>query len=271
MGGAGAQHSPVGGSTAAPASVRSLSVARPRWTMNTWSRESTPTPMVEPRTQLFGSGLGQRGSTSKIGASTRAVEDASRAACPTPSATMPASRVPPRITLRRCFIWSLLIRNDPTEEGGVGPAPCGQSPEMRFYSTTAPRIRPAPCQPSLSQAPAVREMPWRNIRFRKALSAAALLLFAFGASSGVAIAHEIPPNVAVQAYLKPQGETLRVLIRVPLASMRDMDLPLRGPGYLAISQADQDLRDAAELWLAGYMSIYENDRLLADYRVAATH
>src|SRR5690606_9088689 len=54
-------------------------------------------------------------------------------------------------------------------------------------------------------------------------------------------------------------------------SMRDMDLPLRGPGYLAISQADQDLRDAAELWLAGYMSIYENDRLLTDYRVAATH
>ena len=37
--------------------------------MKTWSRESTPTPMVEPRIQWLGSGLGQSGSTSKMGAS----------------------------------------------------------------------------------------------------------------------------------------------------------------------------------------------------------
>ena len=30
-----------------------------------WSRASTPTPMVDPRTQWFGSGFGQKGSTSK--------------------------------------------------------------------------------------------------------------------------------------------------------------------------------------------------------------
>jgi hypothetical protein len=112
-------------------------------------------------------------------------------------------------------------------------------------------------------------MSWRNIRFRKALPAAALLLLAFGASSETATAHEIPPNVALQAYLRPDGETLRVLLRVPLSSMRDMDLPLRGPGYLVVSEADQQLRDAAQLWLGEYMSIYENDELLRDYQVSA--
>ena len=36
--------------------------------IQTWSRESTETPIVEPKTQWFGSGFGQNGSTSKIGA-----------------------------------------------------------------------------------------------------------------------------------------------------------------------------------------------------------
>src|SRR5574341_2038422 len=59
MGGAAAQHSAIGGFRVAPASVRWLSVGSPRWMMNTWSFESTPTPMVEPRIQWLGRGLGQ--------------------------------------------------------------------------------------------------------------------------------------------------------------------------------------------------------------------
>ncbi|MQA88899.1 MAG: hypothetical protein GEU90_01510 [Gemmatimonas sp.] len=107
------------------------------------------------------------------------------------------------------------------------------------------------------------------MKLRKVVGVAALLPLLFTSGSGPAAAHEIPPNVAVQAYLNPEGETLRVLIRVPLAAMRDMDLPLRGPGYLNIDEAESHLRDAAELWLGGYMWIYEDDRLLEDYRVAA--
>ena len=66
-GGAARQHSPIGGSASAPPSVRSVRL--PRWTMNTWSRESTPTPTADPSTMWSGSGLGQNGSTTKIGAS----------------------------------------------------------------------------------------------------------------------------------------------------------------------------------------------------------
>lgn len=43
-------------------------------------------------------------------------------------------------------------------------------------------------------------------------------------------AHEVPADVTVQAYVHPAGSTLTVLVRVPLAAMRDVDFPLRGPG-----------------------------------------
>ena len=69
IGGAGRQHSPVGGSAAAPTSVRGFKLAC-RWITNTWSRESTPTPTTEPNNQWLGNGFGQNGSTSKRGAST---------------------------------------------------------------------------------------------------------------------------------------------------------------------------------------------------------
>ncbi len=81
-------------------------------------------------------------------------------------------------------------------------------------------------------------------------------------------AHEIPENVHVQAFVKPEGQTLRVLLRVPLAAMRDMALPIRGPGYMIFSESDDHLRYAAELWLADYLAIYENGERLDEVRVA---
>ena len=41
-----------------------------RWMIHTWSWASAHTPMVDPRTQWFGNGLGHRGSTSNMGACT---------------------------------------------------------------------------------------------------------------------------------------------------------------------------------------------------------
>jgi hypothetical protein len=33
--------------------------------------------------------------------------------------------------------------------------------------------------------------------------------------------HDIAGDVKVQAYLKPEGQTMRVVLRVPLVAMRD--------------------------------------------------
>lgn len=62
-------------------------------------------------------------------------------------------------------------------------------------------------------------------------------------------AHEIPADVRVQAFVRATPQALQLLMRVPLAAMREVELPLRGPGYLDLEQAPAKLREAADLWL----------------------
>jgi hypothetical protein len=84
-------------------------------------------------------------------------------------------------------------------------------------------------------------------------------------------AHDIPNDVTVQAFVKPEGRTLRLLVRVPLIAMRDMDYPKLGPGMnsglLDLSRADNTLRDAATLWVANDVNVYEDDVRLPYPRV----
>lgn len=95
---------------------------------------------------------------------------------------------------------------------------------------------------------------------------AASLFLALGALS----AHDIPNDVTVQIFVKPAGDRLRVLVRTPLKAMRDMEFPKRGPGYLDLARIDPLLPDAATLWLANFIDLYEDDRKLPSARVAAT-
>lgn len=71
-------------------------------------------------------------------------------------------------------------------------------------------------------------------------------------------AHEVPNEVTVLAFLKPEGDTLRFLVRAPMASLRDISVPLKGEGYIDLSQADQALRDAATLWISDFVELYED-------------
>lgn len=84
-----------------------------------------------------------------------------------------------------------------------------------------------------------------------------------------ALAHDIPASVVVQAFVRPQGDTLRVLVRVPLAAMRDVEFPLTPDGMLDIAKGDQVLRDAATLWIARELEMYEEHTRLDVPRVAA--
>ena len=56
-----------------------------------------------------------------------------------------------------------------------------------------------------------------------------------------AAAHDIPNDVTVQAFLKPEGQRLHLLVRVPMRACRDVDFPTRGPGYLDLARADASL------------------------------
>ncbi len=66
----------------------------------------------------------------------------------------------------------------------------------------------------------------------------------------------------VQAFVKPEGQRLLVLVRVPLGAMNEVDMPLRGPGYIDLARADAALRVAAKLWFADNIALYEGERLL---------
>jgi hypothetical protein len=77
-----------------------------------------------------------------------------------------------------------------------------------------------------------------------------------------AAAHDIPNDVTVQMFLHPSGDKLDLLVRVPVKSMRDIDFPKLGPGYLDLSRADQFLQDAATVWLVRAVEVYENDTRL---------
>ena len=80
-------------------------------------------------------------------------------------------------------------------------------------------------------------------------------------------AHDVPPDVAVQAFLKPEGQRLRLLVRVPLAALRDVVYPTRGPVYLDLARADPTLRQAATLWIADAVELYEDDERLPAPRI----
>ncbi|MEX0976657.1 MAG: HupE/UreJ family protein [Woeseia sp.] len=96
------------------------------------------------------------------------------------------------------------------------------------------------------------------------LAAGGPLLAPHGAS-----AHEIPTDVVVQAWLKPEGDRLELLVRVPLEAMRDLQFPTYGPGYLDIPASDSMLRDAAQIWIANGIELYEGDRRLAEKHISA--
>src|ERR1700722_3252730 len=84
-------------------------------------------------------------------------------------------------------------------------------------------------------------------------------------------AHDIPSDVTVQAFLKPTGDRLHLLVRVPLKAMRDVDFPARGKeGYLDIERTGPLLPDAATLWISDFIDLYENNTALPKPRVAGT-
>lgn len=100
---------------------------------------------------------------------------------------------------------------------------------------------------------------------RIGFAAAALLI-----GSGSAFAHDIPADVTVQMFVRPAGDKLSLLVRVPLQAMRDIDFPARGPGYLDLARTDALLPDAATVWISDFTQVYENDDRLLNPRVVAT-
>jgi hypothetical protein len=97
----------------------------------------------------------------------------------------------------------------------------------------------------------------------------AVAVLALTCASPSAFAHDIPNDVLIQTFVRPQGRTLHLLIRVPMEALRDVDVPQHGDGYIDLTRIDQALRDAAVVWIARELELYEEDARLTSSQIAA--
>ena len=73
--------------------------------------------------------------------------------------------------------------------------------------------------------------------------------------------HDVPNEVLVQAFVKPDGNQVNMVVRLPLILLANVDLPKRGPGYLALRHMEPALQAAVQA-TGAQIALYEGeDRL----------
>jgi hypothetical protein len=97
---------------------------------------------------------------------------------------------------------------------------------------------------------------------------ALLLIGLFVVPAWPAGAHDIPSDVRVQLFVKAEGAHLRLLARMPIAAMNDVDWPTAGV-MLDLHRVAPLLADAATAWIGQKIDLYEGERRLAAPRIAA--
>lgn len=99
----------------------------------------------------------------------------------------------------------------------------------------------------------------------------AALLLSLVSLATPAYSDEIPQRVAIQAFVKPEGDKLNLMMRVPMDAMGGIQWPLRGEiGNLIFSQAEAAKADAAYNTLLQSIQIFEGDELLEQPVVEAS-
>jgi hypothetical protein len=100
-------------------------------------------------------------------------------------------------------------------------------------------------------------------RWIGALLAAMLLLAA------PAHAHDIPVDAVVRMFVKPQGQVLRVLVRMPLKCITDAEYPRRERDFVDLAKVEPFLGDAAKIALLSGLDVYEDGKVLPTPRIAS--
>ena len=104
----------------------------------------------------------------------------------------------------------------------------------------------------------------------KSLSRLAVVMVLLAAAGSRIAAHEVPNEVTVFGFVHPEGHTLRLLIRAPLKSMRDIDIPADERGFLDFSRMEAAERHAAQVWIRDFVHLYENGVELPLATIVAT-
>jgi hypothetical protein len=83
-------------------------------------------------------------------------------------------------------------------------------------------------------------------------------------------AHDIPASVVVQVFARPEGTRLRILLRLPLVSMRDFILPSGDGVMLDRARLQPMLGNMARTWLVTGLTLFEDGQPLGAPEVVAT-
>ncbi len=104
----------------------------------------------------------------------------------------------------------------------------------------------------------------------KLLSRLAVAVVLLVALAPMTSAHEVPNEVTVLGFVHPEGKTLRLLVRAPLKSMRDIDIPTAPGGFHDFSKMEAAERHAAQVWIRDFVEVWENGQQLTVPVIAAT-
>ncbi len=93
------------------------------------------------------------------------------------------------------------------------------------------------------------------------------IAFMFAAALGPAAAHDIPEQLVLHGFIKPEGQRLHFVVRLPLAMLLNLNLPKRGPGFLDLANIDDAPLQTAAGLAAKDIELYENGTLLKPGRM----
>ena len=80
-------------------------------------------------------------------------------------------------------------------------------------------------------------------------------------------AHELQTDVVIRAFFKPDDQRLRLLARVPLEAMADIEWPMQDGFWLDLARAEPFLRAASTRWVGDNIEVYEGNTRLEYPRV----
>jgi hypothetical protein len=101
-------------------------------------------------------------------------------------------------------------------------------------------------------------------RFRRTVVVTTIAVLGVGiAGTTAARAHDVPSEIIVRGFAKPEGDRLEVALRVPLILLSQLDLPKRGPGYLDLERINPSLDGAAEKVASELVLFSEGNERLA--------
>ena len=80
--------------------------------------------------------------------------------------------------------------------------------------------------------------------------------------SAIVSAHEVPDRVDIAVFLKPDGNRLRILVRMPANALIDFLLPTAEGNWLDLANADEPAADGARVWIAEMLQLFEDGAAL---------